>query len=44
MDAAAVTEIVSTITAVITTVSAIGVAGLSVVVSVKLFKWVKSAI
>lgn len=39
-----VTEVVGTITAGITTVSAIGAAALSLVVVVKLFKWVRSAL
>ena len=36
--------IVQTITGAIVTISAIGVAGLSVVVAVKIFKWVRAAI
>lgn len=39
-----VTEAVTTITGAITTISALGIAGLSVVVAVKTFKWAKSAL
>ena len=39
-----VSAAVGTITGAITTISAIGVAGLSVAVAVKIFKWVRAAI
>lgn len=38
------TEAVAAITGAITTVSALGVAGLSVVVAVKTFKWIRGAL